>query len=471
MSYGKIRVLLGTLRVRLTLWNTAVLLVLVTCTLLGVREGLRILLLDSLDEFLQEEIAEIQDDIREQLPRWNNIQAGLANKAQDHPRRRLFVQLFSPSGTLLWSSAQTPDEGWNARLFGAPAGKTLVLEGYRVVEQPCEDAHVIIRVGVSTQRPARDLAQFTRAMLIIGCVVLIVTPVVGYLLAGRATQPISEIIDTTARLQPAQLDERLPVRGTQDELDRLSQTINGLLDRIARYLDQNRSFTAHAAHELRTPLAAIQTSLEVALLGDRTVDEYKEELLGLLEELNHLRLLVNQLLILAEGDAGQLCTVREQTRLDQTVQKAMDMFQAVAEVKDVQLTREQFDPVVLHADTAALRQVINNLLDNAIKHTPSGGRVSVRLCYEGQTGECVLSIRDTGIGIAPTDLPHIFERFYRANKARARDRRHDGTGLGLSLCRTIVEAHGGTITAQSSPGEGAIFTVHLPGACPPPTPA
>lgn len=469
MSFAKLKVALGTLRVRLTLWNTVVLLILVACTMLGVREGLRMLLTDGLDEFLQEEMAETKDDVREQFPRWNDVYIGLNNKAEDHPRRRLFVQLFSPSGTLLWSSARTPDEKWTTQLLGHSSNEPIVLEGYRLLEQPLNEARVIIRVGVSTQRAARDLALFTHAMLIIGGTVLIIAPVIGYLLAGRATHPISKIIDTAERLHPAKLDERLPVRGTHDELDRLSQTINGLLDRIARYLEQNRQFTAHAAHELRTPLAAIQSSLEVTLLCDRTVDEYKEELLELLEEFNQLRLLVNQLLMLAEGDAGQLCTVREPTRFDQVVGRAMEMFQVVSEVKEVTLEAKRLDSVSLLADASALRQVVNNLLDNAIKHTPAGGRVILELRYDGPASECVLCVQDTGTGIDATDLPHIFERFYRTDKSRVRDRLHQGTGLGLSICQAIVEAHDGTITAQSSPGEGATFTVRLP--CPPPTPA
>ncbi len=246
MSFANLNAGFGTLRTRLTLWNTVVLLVLVALTLMSVREGLRRLLVDRLNEFLMEEMAEIQDDMRERAPKWTEIHTALNNKSRDHPQRRMFVQLFTPSGTLLWSSDQTPEEEWTGRLLG-PSDQPVVLNDYRLLQRPLEGHTVVIRVGVSTQRAAHDLAELTTFMLFLGGVVLLITPVVGYLLAGRATHPLSKIIDTAARLHPAQLDERLPVRGTHDQLDQLSETINGLLDRIARYLEQNREFNAHAA--------------------------------------------------------------------------------------------------------------------------------------------------------------------------------------------------------------------------------
>jgi heavy metal sensor kinase len=467
MSFANLRVTFGTLRARLALWNALVLLVLVALTLVGVREGLRMLLLNNLDAFLEEEMAEVQDDIREQSPRWQEIYRTLDYKARDHPRRRLFVQVFGPSGELLWSSDRTPQEEWATRLAG-PKDRPAVAGEYRLLERRRSEGGHVVRVGVSGRRAADELAQFTQAMLVVGGVVLLVIPGVGYLLAGRATRPLSKIIDTAARLHPAQLDERLPVRGTHDELDRLSGTINGLLDRIARYIEQSRDFNAHAAHELRTPLAAIQSSIEVTLLGDRTVEEYKEELLEVLEQFNHLRLLVNQLLLLAEGDAGHLCALREPARLDLIVGKSAEMFQAVCETKGVALRVESLDPGPVAGDASALRQLVNNLLDNAIKYTPAGGTVAVAVVHDRKVGACELRVCDTGPGIPAADLPHIFQRFYRADKSRGREQGQGGTGLGLSICQAIAEAHGGAITAESRPGGGATFVVRLP-AMPSPT--
>jgi heavy metal sensor kinase len=451
----------GTLRARLTLWNTLVLLVLVALTLFGVREGLHALLLGNLDGFVEEEMTEVQDDIRELSPRWPDIYRSLEYKARDHPRRRMFVQVFGPSGERLWASTQTPQDEWTARL-GGPLDRPIAVGDYRLLQRRLAGDGRVVRVGVSAQRAADELAEFTRVMLVVGVGVLLVIPGVGYLLAGSATRPLSKIIDTAARLHPAQLDERLPVRGTHDELDRVSQTINGLLDRIARYIEQSRDFNAFAAHELRTPLAAIQSSIEVTLSGERTIGEYKEELLELLEQFNQLRVLVNDLLLLAEGDAGQLCAIRDPTRFDRIVGKSAEMFQAVFETKGVALRVARLDPAPVSGDTPALRQLVNNLLDNALKYTPAGGAVTLEVIHDRSAGTCELRVRDTGPGIPATDLPHIFQRFYRANRARGREPGHGGTGLGLSICRAIVEAHDGTITAESPPSGGATFIVHLP---------
>jgi two-component system heavy metal sensor histidine kinase CusS len=461
MSFAKVRSLLGSIRVRLTIWNAAAVLLLVVLTLAGVREGLRRVLWTRLDQFLQEELAEIQDEIKERNSHWQEMSRDLDYKALDHPRRQLFIQIFSRSGQLLWNSQRTPVEPWANRLlrdFGMVERPT----EYRILEGSIENQEIIIRVGVSTHQAEVDVKEFTKAMLMIGCGILIITPIVGYILADRAIRPISHIIDTANRLHPAQLNERLPVRGSHDELDRLSDTINGLLDRIARYIQQSREFNAYAAHELRSPLAAIRTSLEVTLLGDRTVEQYKEELADVLEEFDHLRVLVNKLLLLAEGDAGELCKVREPISIDQSVRISLDMFQAAAESQGVALKIERLEPATLSVDSTAFRQVVNNLLDNAIKYTPEGGCVAVNLFLDRSTGECVLSVRDTGVGISPADLPHVFERFYRADKSRPRDLAHRGTGLGLSICQAIVEAHGGSIAVESRVGEGTAFTIRFP---------
>ncbi len=460
MPSAKLKVVFGTLRARLTFWISIVAFLLVAAALVGVREQLRQLFVDRDNDFIQEEMAEIEDEIIDRGPQhFDDIRRDMNYKATDHSRRKLFIQLFSRSGELLWSSVRTPDEEWTARIVGT-AGEFIVLGKHRVLHRPLRDASHIVRVGISTERSDNNLWLFTRSMLAVGGVALLLIPVIGYVLAGRATRPLSQIIDTAARLHPAQLNERLPVRGTHDELDRVSQTINGLLDRIARYLQRSREFNAHAAHELRTPLAAIQSSVEVTLLVDRTVEEYKEELLDLLEEFDRLRLLVNQLLLLAEGDAGRLGQGREPVRLDELVRRAIEMFQAVAESEGIRLAVGTFDAVTLAGDATALRQVVNNLLDNAVKFTPLGGSITVDLTAEAHG--CVLRVTDTGVGIAESDLPHVFEPFYRSEKLQSSERSHRGTGLGLSICRAIVEAHDGSIQAESTPGRGAKFTVRLP---------
>jgi heavy metal sensor kinase len=464
MSFDRIRTFFQALRFRLTLWNTAIVLALLVINTLAIRAGLQFMLMQMVDEFLEEELYlamqyfDLWGDKPEQLHARYNLQA------VSHPRRRLFVQLLDEGGGLAWASEQSPAEDILPASAVAFEGPTTV-DGHRIL---CRRAAApggstwTLRIGCSLARAQADRRRFTNILLTSGLVLLLLAPLGGYMLAGRATRPIAQIIHVANRLRPAQLDERLPLRGTHDELDQLSQTINHLLDRIAAYLRQSREFTANAAHELRSPLTALQSSLEIALNADRTTEEYKEVLAVLLEECGQMRVLVNQLLLLAEEDTGQLRLHSQALRLDQIIASSLEMFQAVAEAADVELTVRRLEPVLIQGDGNRLWQVVNNLIDNAIKFTPARGRVSVDCRLDGDRHECVLEVADTGPGIAPHELPHIFERFYQGDKARQRETSARGLGLGLSICQAVVAAHGGTIEVASTLGQGTTFTVRLP---------
>jgi len=283
------------------------------------------------------------------------------------------------------------------------------------------------------------------------------------------------MIRTTARLHPGEFGERVPIRGTGDELDSLAHTINDLLDRIASYLQQKHDFLANAAHDLRTPLAAIRSSVEVALSGDRKEEEYRELLGVVIEQCSALQTLVNQLLLLSETDADRLQTDAEPVALEQIVTRVREMFEGVADEHGIKLQANVFPHVAVAGNRHHLRQVVSNLLDNAIKftaarskidgHANTGnwqGAVKIELIRDDAVGQARLRITDNGIGISRDDMPHIFDRFYRADKARVRDVVAHGTGLGLSICKAIVDAHGGAISVESRPGVGTTFVVALP---------
>ena len=307
-----------------------------------------------------------------------------------------------------------------------------------------------------------DIARLDRFVVLCACGVLVVAPLCGYWLAGRATQPLAEIIQTTARLRPSYLHERLAIRGTGDELDRLSETLNRLLDRIGSYLQEHRDFLANSAHELRTPLAAIRSSIEVALAGGRTSEEYEELLTEIIEESGSLELLVNQLLLLSETEAERLKVVKQRIQFDELVEKAIDMFGGVAEFRDIKLACPALPSAIVHGNQQHLRQVIYNLLDNALKFTPAGGRVTVQLRIDAARDTVVFSVSDSGPGIPEGDLPHVFDRFFQGHRPRTGPSEKRGTGLGLSICQAIVQAHDGTIEVASQVGHGTRFTVCLP---------
>jgi heavy metal sensor kinase len=323
-----------------------------------------------------------------------------------------------------------------------------------------------IRVGATLKHVYDDVARIDRWVLWAAGAVLFAAPLCGYWLAARAARTVSDITAAASRMRPAHLDERLPLRGTGDELDQLAHTINGLLDRIAEHVQRKRDFLANAAHELRTPLAAIRSSVEVTLTSERSAEAYRELLEDIIEESNALETLVNQLLLISESDAAD-----RQRRdwdlvaLDEIVAKGVDMFRGVAEVRETHLTVDRCDRVDVHGNRAHLRQLVNNLLDNAIKYTPPGGSVTVRLESLNDGQEARLSVADNGSGIEPRDVPAIFDRFFRTDRARSRDETH-GAGLGLSICKSVVESHLGTIRCESQLGRGTTMIVALPSVAP-----
>jgi signal transduction histidine kinase len=463
MPFARLNRLARTLRFRLTAWNTGTILVLTVAALLGVREGLRHFLISETDQRLEEDVQEVRlimDRFGAANP--ESVALVLGRKAQARSASGWFAQVFEPDGRLVHQTPSTPRlDGPGA---GAP-GAAVTLGSYRVLRQPIQwpgGRPVVVRVGSNLSDVQEDMATLTEMLVVAVVAMALVAPLGGYWLAGRATRPLAQIIQTTAGLRPDRLEERLPLRGNGDELDQLSATINGLLDRLADYVARKREFLANAAHELRSPLAAIRSSVEVALGSDRSTEQYKDLLGDLVEECTGLGGLVNQLLLLAESEAGRLQRGGSPQRLDLLAARAVEMFQGAAESRGLALVLAEARPALTPGEPTHLRQLLHNLIDNAIKFTPAGGRVDVGVRCEPSDGRAVLTVTDTGVGIPPEDVPHVFERFYRADKARQRGAAGRGTGLGLTICQAIVTDYGGTIGLGSTPGEGTRVTVRLP---------
>jgi heavy metal sensor kinase len=469
MPFGRLKDSFSTLRVRLLVWVTAVVLVMMTVTMVFVRVVVQRALLEEFDRLFVEESAGVAQAVAQDYPNQKEqmflvLQGKLDVLAKREWFREWFIELFAADGRKLWTSHNVP-RGLPPPVLPADPTKPVDLEGYKVLETRVtarDDSTLLVRCGCSRKPVEEDLALVDRIMLWTGIVTLLLAPLGGYALAGRLTRPIAKIIATAANLQPSRLDERLPIRGTGDELDQLSRTINGMLDRIASYIERNRDFVANAAHELRSPLAAIRSTVEVALNRARTPEEYVSLLTDVMEECSRLAGLVNRLLLLAEGDAGRLAARDQAVRLDKVIRESVDMFQGVAEAQGVELSAGDLPAVTVPGDESHLRQVVRNLIDNAIKFTPGPGKVVVSLGVRPDRRFAWLSIRDTGVGIAVEDQPRIFERFYRADKSRTREARPGGHGLGLSICQSIVSALRGQISVESQPGRGSTFTVQLP---------
>ncbi len=449
-----------TLRARLSVWNTLVILLLAATMLVGLRQGLHYTLVREEDQLLREDIAEVRLIVaRSEPPDWPRVREALGQKAVSHAPRKWFCEIVDGRGAVIVGTNRVAGGGRPAP--GAGDSVTETFGDYRICQEPAAVpgvGDVAIRVGATLDEVREDVARVTQLAMVAGLLLLLVAPVGGYLLARRATAPLAAIISTTARLRPSRLDERLAVRGTGDELDQLAEKINGFLDSIGDHLARHRDLVANAAHELRSPLAAIRSSAELALDRDRTAEDYKEFLGVVVDESSRLSTLVHQLLLLAESDANRLERKDEPVDLGRLVARCAEMFEGVAEARGITLTRDVAAAEV-RGDGDHLRQVVLNLLDNAVKFTPGGRAIRVRVWRHA--GEAILEVADTGDGIAAGDLPRVFERFFRADKGRARPR-VGGSGLGLSICQAIIDAHGGNIRIDSTPGAGTTIWVHLP---------
>jgi len=319
-----------------------------------------------------------------------------------------------------------------------------------------------ILAGASTAAAELAPQQLLSTLLLILALGLFIAYLVGAWIARRALVPVDRIITEVREITDGRsLHRRLAEGMEKDELSRLAATLNQMMERLERSFVSLRRFTADASHELKTPLTVLRAGVERALTTARVPQETLEVLEETLQEVNRMTELVDALLTLARADEGRAPLHLEPVDLRAIVAEAKETGELLAEKAGVTVeVGTPAQPVVLPLDQSRMRQLILNLLTNAVKYTPRGGRIRVTL--GSADGRAQFSVSDTGIGIAPGDLPHVFDRFWRADSARTRTGERPGTGLGLAICKWIAEAHGGTIEVQSRPGRGTTFTVTLP---------
>lgn len=280
----------------------------------------------------------------------------------------------------------------------------------------------------------------------------------GWFLARRALAPVDRMSEAARRISAEHLTERLEGTGAGDELDRLATTLNAMLGRLDMAFRQIRQFSADASHELQTPLTILKGELEVALRTPRSPEAYQDHLRSALEEVDRIARLVDGLLLLARADAGVLRMDRRPLDLAVLVRDIYDQTGILADKQNIMLDLGPVASVVIQGDHDRLRRLVLNLVDNGIKYTPAGGRVTISLQRNGPWAS--LRVSDTGIGLTPEEEERVFQRFYRATDARARSQ--EGSGLGLCIAISIAEAHGGKIQVESDPKRGSTFTVLLP---------
>jgi len=333
-------------------------------------------------------------------------------------------------------------------------------EWVRLLTMPVvREGHVtgMIQVGMALRRTLAVRDRYFDTLMVLIPLGVGLAALGGAMIARIALRPVDEMASTARRITAEDLSRRVEGRGSGDELDRLADTLNGMLARLEDAFGQTRRFAADAAHELRTPLTALRGGIEVALRMERTPEEYRRVLASSLEEVQRLIRLAEDLLLLSRSLAGP-DGARGPVDLEPLVLEVFELGARVGQAAGVAVRVDATAPLTARGDGGALRRALLNLVENAVKYTPRGGKVEIALA--GAAGVAEITVADTGIGIEPAEIERIFEPFHRLEAARAHDT--GGAGLGLAIARSIVIAHGGTITVESTPGAGSRFTVRLP---------
>jgi heavy metal sensor kinase len=353
-----------------------------------------------------------------------------------NPRRDLLRRQSTPSGALLIA----------LRDYVSPGGERYLVE-----------------VGGSSARTDETVRQVL-LILAVGLPVAVCVAVAGgFLLVRRALKPVDDLSHKAAEITQHNLTERLPVVRTGDELERLSLSLNLMISRLEDAINSSKQFVADASHELRTPLAVLRGELESLAQDVQLRPQTRETLGSMLEEVDRLAEIVEGLLALSRLDTGEAKAERVRFDLAELTMTTADQMSLLAEDKHIAVVCDSSGPVMIQGDRARLKQVVVNLLDNAIKYTPDGGRITLKITRD--SGYAVLDVADDGVGIPAEALPHVFKRFFRVDGSRSRDQ--GGAGLGLSIVKSICDAHGARVEVSSTPGHGSHFRVRQPLAAEP----
>ena len=317
----------------------------------------------------------------------------------------------------------------------------------------------LVQVGTSLEAVQETLRNLKIFLFTAVPSVLILAALFARFMARRALKPISRIIDTAREIgQGQELSKRIPVLKIKDELGQLALTFNEMMNRLENSFAQMRQFSSDASHELRTPLTVLKGQNELILSKQRKQEEYQEVISSNLEEINYMSKVLEDLFVLSKSDENQVNLDYKPVDLRALVEEVCKHAEILAEEKNIKIIIAFLEPIEIKGDEVRLRQMVWNVLQNGIKYTQQGGELKISLQNEGDFA--LLTIQDTGIGIPEEDLPLIFNRFYRVDKARTRD--EGGSGLGLSICRQIAEAHKGKIEVESKLGVGTRFKIRLP---------
>jgi heavy metal sensor kinase len=451
-----------TLRMRLTVWYAAALLAALLVYAGVVYAFLERSLWQQIDQRLHESV----EDMEGLLPASWSSRTQLTDLRRDEgdDEEDSWVEVWSLNGQRLYRSPRalrqplemlTPPHDPHPYSVQVAENRHMRIkdEASHIGEEP-----VIIRVAAREDQLRDALTRLLWIMALGLPIAVGATGYGGYRLARRALGPMDRMADRARTITAERLGERLAVENPTDEIGRLAGVFNEMFGRLETAFEQMRRFTADASHELRTPLTAIRTVGEVALREARDAKEYREVIGSMLEETDHVTRLVEALLMLSRADAGQIPITRQAIDLGELAHRVTSQLEVLAEEKQQSLTVDAPEPVRVEVDPFVLRLAVVNLVDNAIRHTPPGARITVRIW--ASPAEAMIDVEDNGPGIASIHHEHLFERFYRVEQARTRQ--GGGVGLGLAITRWAVEVQNGHVEVISEPGAGSLFRIRLP---------
>ncbi len=465
MFFVKLLKLRHTLAFRLTLWYAGI----YTCSSLAAFLLFYLSIISitqhRTDRELSIEIAEFSS-----LFTSHDMDAVIANiniEAESNGVEKMFLRIVTVDGEEIASSNMETWKGIGingAALKRLAAGADHVFETMTVSEHPhtirvaygAISPKTIIQIGQSLKDDEAFL-EIVRGIFVLTLTVLILPAVlIGWFMAKRALQGVEEVTGTAIAIANGELGLRVPTKARGEEIDRLATTFNSMLDRVHSLITGMREMTDNIAHDLRSPISRIRGVAEMALTTGGSLTEYETLAANTIEECDRLLEMINTMLDITEVEAGVGKLVMEEVDIARLVREACELFQPVAEDKGITLVFDVSTDCSVKGDIQRLQRLVANLLDNALKYTLPGGKVTVTLSTDA--GTAIITVIDTGIGVSEKELPRIFERFYRGDRSRTQT----GTGLGLSLAGAIASAHGGSITVSSTPGAGSTFTITLP---------
>jgi heavy metal sensor kinase len=455
-----------TLAFRLTLWYAAIFTLSSLLAFAFFYFQITSIVSERTDEDLIEEIEEFSKHLSSGI---DGLKDFMVQEAKDDGENEIVYRLLTPQGQELASSDLSAWEGLSANplaLERTTRGAGPVLETVSLPERRHKvrvlygliGPDTILQVGWSLKDDDEFVAQFREIFGTTVAAVMGLAALIGWFMAKRALANVEEVTQTARAISASDLHQRVPVKGQADEIDRLATTFNEMLDRIETLVTEMKEMNENIAHDLRSPITRIRGMAEMTLTTGKAIEEYEVAAASTIEDCDRLLEMINTMLYISQTEATAGKLAPQEVDITSIVRDACELFQPVAEDKGVNLVVEIGSNVVVRGVLQGLQRMLANLIDNALNYTPSKGTVTISVTSAEKLG--IIAVKDTGVGIPPEELPHIFRRFYRCDRSRSRP----GTGLGLSLVEAIVRAHRGQIAVTSTPDVGTTFTVTLPSA-------